>query len=92
MVFFAPIVAAGPPKARIEYQPMTSHGLAAGYPFEAWVVFDKLSNPAEPGYALPSGATFRFTFPQEFTPQPAVHPESVLLYGWPQKAPLWLLQ
>jgi hypothetical protein len=65
---------------------MTSHGLAAGYPFEAWVVFDKSPDPAEPGYALPAGATFRFTFPQEFTPQPGSHPESVLLYGWPQKA------
>ena len=77
---------AGPPKATIEYQPMTSQGLAAGYPFEAWVVFDKSSNPAEPGYALPAGATFRFTFPSAFTPKPDIHPEAVLLYGWPQKA------
>jgi hypothetical protein len=82
----ATTVMAGPPRATIEYQPMTSQGLAAGYPFEAWVVFDKSSNPAEPGYALPAGATFRFTFPQAFTPQPDTHPESVLLYDWPQKA------
>ncbi len=80
------VVWATPPAATIEYQPMTSHGLAAGQPFEAWVVFDKSSNPAEPGYALPAGATFRFTFPQAFTPEPGTHPEAVLLYGWPQKA------
>jgi len=83
---FATAVIAAPPRATIEYQPMTSQGLAAGYPFEAWVVFDKSSNPAEPGYALPAGATFRFTFPPAFTPKPGIHPESVLLYDWPQKA------
>ena len=85
-VVLATTVMASPPRATIEYQPMTSQGLAAGYPFEAWVVFDKSSNPAEPGYALPAGATFRFTFPQAFTPKPDIHPESVLLYDWPQKA------
>jgi len=85
-VVLATTVMASPPKATIEYQPMTSQGLAAGYPFEAWVVFDKSSNPAEPGYALPAGATFRFTFPPAFTPRLDIHPESVLLYGWPQKA------
>ncbi|HUL30995.1 MAG TPA: hypothetical protein VLZ03_11140 [Thermodesulfobacteriota bacterium] len=83
---FATIVIAGPPRATVEYQPMTSHGLAAGLPFEAWIVFDKSPNPAEPGYALPAGTTFRFTFPDSFTPQPNVHPESVLLYDWPQRA------
>jgi len=83
---FAAIAMAGPPRATVEYQPMTSQGLAAGYPFEAWVVFDKSSNPAEPGYALPAGAILRFTFPQAFTPKPGIHPESVLLYDWPQKA------
>ncbi len=82
----ATIVMASPPKATIEYQPMTSQGLAAGYPFEAWVVFDRSSNPAEPGYALPAGAAFRFTFPSAFAPKPGIHPEAVLLYGWPQKA------
>jgi len=85
-VVLATTVMASPPKATIEYQPMTSQGLAAGHPFEAWVVFDKSSNPAEPGYALPAGATFRFTFPPAFTPKLDIHPESVLLYGWPQKA------
>ncbi len=85
-VLFATTVGAGPPGATIEYQPMTSEGLAAGYPFEVWVVFDKSPNPAEPGYALPAGAAFRFTFPPAFTPQPGTHPESVLLYDWPQKA------
>jgi len=83
-VFLAATVIASPPKATIEYQPMTSQGLATGYPFEAWVVFDKSSNPAEPGYALPAGATFRFTFPQAFTPQPSSHPQAVLLHGWSQ--------
>jgi hypothetical protein len=78
---------AAPPDATIEYQPMTSDGLAAGYPFECWVVFDKSSDPAVPGYALPAGATFRFTFPQAFTPQPTgPRPAVVLLYGWPQMA------
>jgi hypothetical protein len=85
-VVLATTVMASPPKATIEYQPMTSHGLGAGYPFEAWVVFDRSSNPAEPGYALPAGATFRFTFPSAFTPKLGIHPESVLLYDWPQKA------
>ncbi len=77
---------ASPPWATIEYQPMSGDGLAAGFPFEAWIVFDKSSNPAEPGYALPAGSIFRFTFPHEFTPVPGSHPECVLLYGWPQKA------
>ena len=85
-VALAASVMASPPRATIEYQPMTSQGLAAGYPFEAWVVFDKSSNPAEPGYALPAGATFRFTFPPAFTLKPDIHPESVLLYDLPQKA------
>ncbi|MGZ3589207.1 MAG: hypothetical protein ACXU99_00965 [Thermodesulfobacteriota bacterium] len=84
LVVLATTVMASPPKATIEYQPMTSQGLAAGYPFEAWVVFDKSSNPAEPGYALPVGATFRFTFPQAFIPQPSSHPQAVLLHGWSQ--------
>jgi len=85
-VVLAATVMASPPRATIEYQPMTSQGLAAGYPFEGWVVFDKSPNPTEAGYTLPEGSTFRFIFPQEFTPQPGTHPESVLLYDWPQKA------
>jgi hypothetical protein len=86
LLFSAGGILATPIGATIEYQPMTSEGLAAGYPFEAWVVFDKSSDPSVPGYALPAGSTFRFTFPPAFTPQPGTHPESVLLYGWPQKA------
>ncbi len=83
--FFTPMVSAAAPSATIEYQPMTSDGLAGGYPFEAWVVFDKPADPTVPGYALPAGATFRFTFPEAFTPQPAgPRPAAVLLYGWPQ--------
>ncbi len=82
---FAPMALAAPLGATIEYQPMTSDGLAAGYPFESWVVFDKSSDPTIPGYALPAGATFRFTFPQAFIPQPTgPRPAAVLLYGWPQ--------
>ncbi len=87
--FLAPMASAAPIEATIEYQPMTSDGLAAGYPFEAWVVFDKSSDPTVPGYALPAGATFRFTFPQAFTPQVAgPRPSAVLLYGWPQRPAL----
>ena len=82
----ATVASASPPAATIEYQPMVSDGLAAGQPFEAWVVFDKSTDPAVPGYALPAGATFRFTFSDAFTPQSKVHTEAVLLYGWQQKA------
>ena len=81
---FAARVEAGPPGARIEYQVMASDGLAVGYPFESWVVFDIPSNPAVPGIALPAGATFRFTFPSAFTPQSNFRPQAVLLYGWSQ--------
>jgi len=77
-------VVASPPGATIQYQVMTSDGLAAGYPFEAWDVFDVSSNPSVPGLALPAGATLRFTFPEAFGPQPASHPQAVLLNGWSQ--------
>jgi len=83
LVFAAPVMA-GPPGAAIQYQVMTSDGLAAGYPFEAWVVFDVSSNPSVPGLALPAGATLRFTFPEAFAPQPGSHPQAVFLYGWSQ--------
>ena len=85
LVFATPAVAS-PPGATIQYQVMTSDGLAAGYPFEVWVVFDISSNPSVPGLALPAGATLRFTFPEAFTPQPSSHPQAVLLYGWSQGA------
>jgi len=84
LVFFATIVGANPPGATIEYQVMTSDGLAAGYPFESWVVFNISSDPSIQGLALPAGATFRFTFPQAFTPQPSSRPQAVLLHGWSQ--------
>ncbi len=77
---------AAEPSATIGYQPMTSEGLVAGYPFEAWVLLDRSVDPAKPGYALPAGAIIRVTFPSVFTPEPGIHPEAVLLYGWPQKA------
>lgn len=83
-MFFTTTVGANPLGATIEYQPMTSEGLAAGHPFEAWVIFDTSSNPTEPGLDLPAGATLRFTFPQAFTPQPDSPPQAVLLHGWSQ--------
>jgi hypothetical protein len=73
------------PKPTIEYQPMSSDGLAAGLPFESWVVFDMSSNPTVLGLALPAGATFRFTFSAEFSPQSGQPPKAVLLHNWPQK-------
>ena len=82
--FFAKIAGANPTGATIEYQPMTSDGLAAGYPFEAWVVFKVSSDPSIQGLSLPVGATLRFTFPQTFTPQSSNSPQAVLLYGWSQ--------
>jgi hypothetical protein len=84
IAFFTTIVGANPLGATIEYQPMTSDGLAAGYPFESWVVFNISSDPSIQGLALPVGATFRFTFPQAFTPQPNSRPQAVLLHGWSQ--------
>ncbi len=80
--FFTPTVSAAPPGATIWYQPMSADGLAAWYPFEAWVYLDKSPDPYVPGYAFPAGATFRFTFPQAFTPQSAHSPQAVLLNGW----------
>lgn len=72
--------------ASVAYQPMVSTGLAAGQPFESWIVLDKPLDPNERGYAIPAGATMRFTFSQAFSPRPEVKPEAVLLYGWSQKA------
>ncbi len=84
IVICATTALASPPGASIQYQPMTSDGLAAGYPFEAWVVFDISSNPSTPGLALPANAALRFSFPEAFVPQPNSHPQAVLLYGWSQ--------
>ncbi len=72
--------------ASVAYQPMTSSGLAAGQAFEAWIVLDKPTDPAQPGYAVPAGATMRFKFGKAFTPVAHIEPEVVFLYGWPQKA------
>ncbi len=57
----APVVAA-PLGATIEYQPMASSGLAAGAPFESWVVFNISSNPTVPGMSLPAGGDIPFHF------------------------------
>jgi hypothetical protein len=75
---------AGAPAISIEHQVMTCAGLAAGYPFEVWLVFDKSSDPRVPGYAIPAGATVRVTFPQEFTPKPGGVLGAVMLTGWSQ--------
>ena len=83
-LLFAATAGANPPGATIEYQVMTSDGLAAGYPFECWVVFKISSDPSVQGLALPAGATLRFTFPQAFTPQLNNGPQAVLLHGWSQ--------
>lgn len=75
---------AGAPGVTVGYQPMISTGLAAKQPFEAWLVFDKSSDPSVPGYAVPAGTTVRLTFPKEFTPLPGKpYLEGALLYGWP---------
>lgn len=79
----APPVYADAPHTTVTYQVMTSTGLAARNPFEAWFVFDKSSDPRVPGYSLPAGATIRFTFPTSFTPHPGVL-AAVMLKGWSQ--------
>jgi hypothetical protein len=71
------------PATTVAYQPMVSTGLAAQHPFEAWFVFDKSSDPTVPGYAVPAGATIRFTFPAGFTPKPGPL-GAVMLHGWSQ--------
>ena len=83
---FAPALADAP-SVTVGYQPMVSTGLAAKQPFEAWFVFDKSPDPRVPGYAVPAGATVRFTFPKEFTPVAGKpHLEAALLHGWPHGA------
>jgi len=74
---------AGAPSTTVAYQVMVSTGLATKNPFEAWFIFDKSSDPTVPGYAVPAGATIRFTFPKSFTPKAGVL-SSVMLTGWAQ--------
>lgn len=83
MIAAKPARAEAPPTT-VAYQPMVSTGLAARRPFEAWFVFDKSSDPAVPGYAVPAGATIRFTFPKAFTPRPGGFLGAVMLRGWSQ--------
>jgi hypothetical protein len=80
------VAGAEAPATTIQYQVMVSTGLAARKPFEAWFVFDKLSDPRVPGYAVPAGATVRFTFPHAFTPEPHGILEGALISGWAQGA------
>jgi hypothetical protein len=63
---------------------MVSTGLAANEPFEAWFAFDKSTNPSVSGYAVPSGATIRFVFPEQFTPKKGLFIGAVMLQGWVQ--------
>lgn len=77
---------AAAPAITVEHQVMTCTGLAAGYPFEVWFVFDKLSDPRVPGYAIPAGADIRITLPKSFTPKPGGVLGAVMLKGWSQGA------
>ena len=77
---------ADPPATTVTYQPMVSTGLAARNYFEAWFVFDKSPDPTVPGYAIPAGATVRFTFPKSFTPKAGGFLDMALLTGWSQGA------
>jgi len=72
------------PAMTVQYQVMVSTGLAARKPFEAWFVFDKASDPRVPGYAVPAGATVRYTFPHAFTPEPHGILDGALISGWAQ--------
>jgi hypothetical protein len=83
MIAAKPARAEAPPTT-VAYQPMVSTGMAARQPFEAWFVFDKSSDPVVPGYAVPAGATIRFTFPKAFTPKPGGFLGVVMLTGWSQ--------
>ena len=56
-MFAAAPARADAPATTVAYQPMVSAGLAAKQPFEAWLVFDKSSDPTVPGYDVPAGAT-----------------------------------
>jgi len=83
-MFTAPLAQAEAPGTTVAFQPMVSTGLAARYPFEAWFVFDKSSDPTVPGYAIPTGSTIRITFPKAFTPKPGGVLGVVMLTGWSQ--------
>jgi hypothetical protein len=71
------------PRTSVAYQPMVGTGVAARNPFEAWFVFNKSFDPTVPGYAIPAGATVRFTFPKAFTPR-AGYPLEALMIKWEQ--------
>jgi len=83
-IFAAKPAYATAPHTTVAYQPMVSTGLAAREPFEAWFVFDKSTDPAVPGYAVPAGATIRFTFSKAFMPKPDGFLGVVMLTGWSQ--------
>ena len=76
---------AAAPATTVAYQPMVATGLAAGQPFEAWFDFDQSFDPMVPGYAMPAGATVRFTFPAAFTPS-ADLPLGAVMIRWTQGA------
>lgn len=83
-VLIPTVAQADAPSTTVQHQVMVSTGLAAQKPFEAWFVFDKSSDPRVLGYAIPAGATIRFTFPESFTPEPDGVLGAVMLKGWPQ--------
>ena len=68
----------------VGYQPMVATGLAAGYPFEAWLWLDKARDPGVPGYAVPKGAVIGITFPKAFVPKGGLPLGVVMLNGWVQ--------
>lgn len=76
---------AAAPAIVVAYQPMVATGLAAGQPFEAWFDFDQSFDPMMPGYAMPAGATVRFTFPDAFAPTPGL-PLGAVMIRWTQGA------
>lgn len=85
IAFSAATAFAGAPATTVAYQVMVSTGLAAHHSFEAWFNFDKSTDPRVPGYAVPAGATIRFTFPGVFAPKPGSL-GVVMLKGWSQGA------
>lgn len=85
MLFLSKTCLAETPAMSVFYQPMVSTGLAAGHPHESWFVFDKWFDPSIPGHAIPAGATIKFTFPEQFTPEKRDPLGAVMLYGWSQK-------
>lgn len=80
----AGLIKARPPKISVTYQPTVGDGLAGRHPFEALLTLDRSTDPSVPGYAIPAGATIRFSFPEAFAAQAGAAPSAVLLHAWSQ--------